>query len=245
MKVALITGASGGIGSEITKTLLKDGYFTIAHYNTGKDRINSLAKEVQEMGFADYFFPVQADLSTEEGVYSLVEIVKRNFKRIDVLVNNAGVDLYKLATETTTSEWDYLFNVNLKASFILTKELLPAMVSAQKGSVIFVSSVLGVNGSSMESCYSASKSAMIGFAEALSKEVGLSGVRVNCVCPGVIDTPMNSRFTDEEIQDLKKRISLGKIGTPQNVADLVAFLASEKACYITGQAIVVDGGFNV
>jgi 3-oxoacyl-[acyl-carrier protein] reductase len=245
MKVALVTGASGGIGSEITKTLLKEGYFTIAHYNTGKDRINALAKEVQGLGFGDYFFPIQADFSTEQGVFDFIQTIKSNFKRIEVLVNNAGVDLYGLATETTASEWDYLFNVNLKASFILTKEFLPAMITAQKGSVIFISSVLGVNGSSMESCYSASKSAMIGYAQALSKEVGLSGVRVNCVCPGVIDTPMNSRFDQDEIEDLKKRISLGRVGTPQNVADLVGFLVSEKSSYITGQAIVVDGGFRV
>ncbi len=245
MKVALISGASGAIGSQTVKSFLKEGYFVVAQYNSNKQGIKNLESEISELGFSDYFFAVQADLSTETGVFSLVQKVKNNFKHIDVLVNNAGVDLYKLASETNVEEWDNLFNINLKSQFLLTKEFLGGMVERKCGNIIFVSSVLGVHGGSMESCYSASKSALIGFAKALSKEVGVSGIRVNCVCPGVIDTPMNSRFSEEEMQDLIDRTSLARLGTPKDVANLIIFLASERASFITGQAILVDGGFTV
>ena len=245
MKTALVTGASGAIGNAIAKSFLQKGYFVIAQYNNNIQGINSLKAYAQEGGFLDYLFCVKADFNDSASVDQMIATVTKSFKRIDVLVNNAGVDLYKLVTDTTDSEWDNAFNVNVKSAFKLTKAFLPAMVSYGKGNVIFISSVLGTNGGSMEAVYSATKSALIGFTKALSKEVGISGVRVNCVCPGVIDTPMNSRFNDEEMADLKNRTALGRVGTPEEVASVVYFLASDDASFITGQTLTVDGDFTV
>ncbi|MBQ8197216.1 MAG: SDR family oxidoreductase [Clostridia bacterium] len=245
MKTALITGASGAIGKAIAKTFLEKGYFVIAQYNSDIDGINSLKNYALEKGFLDYLFTVQADFNDSASIEEMLSIVNKSFKRIDVLVNNAGIDLYKLVTDTSDLEFDTAFSVNVKSAFKITKALLPAMISKGQGNVIFISSILGEKGGSMETVYSLTKSALIGFSKALSKEVGISGVRVNCVCPGVIDTPMNSRFTKEEMQDLIERTALNRVGTPEEVASVVYFLASDDASFITGQTITVDGNFTV
>ena len=245
LKTALVTGASGAIGSATAKLFLQNGYFVIAQYNKDQNGINNLKAFAEDNGFLDYLFCVQADFNNSNEIDNLIATVKKSFKRIDVLVNNAGLDLYKLVTDTTDEEWDTMFNVNVKSAFKLTKAFLPAMVSAESGNVIFVSSILGEKGGSMEAVYSATKSALIGFTKALSKEVGISNVRVNCVCPGVIDTPMNSRFTNEEMQDLIGRTALNRVGSPEEVASVIYFLASDKASFITGQSLTVDGNFNV
>lgn len=245
MKTALITGASGAIGKAIAKTFLEKGYFVIAQYNNDIEGINSLKNFALEKGFLDYLFTVKADFNDSASIDDMLIIVNKSFKHIDVLVNNAGIDLYKLVTDTSDLEFDTTLNVNVKSAFKITKTLLPAMISRGQGSVIFISSILGEKGGSMETVYSLTKSALIGFSKALSKEVGISGVRVNCVCPGVIDTPMNSRFTKEEMQDLIERTALNRVGTPEEVASVVYFLASDDASFITGQTITVDGNFTV
>ncbi len=244
MKIALVTGASGGIGSAITKNFLKDGYFVIGQYNNGEDRMTALKKQVQEMGFADYFYAVKADFNKTDDLESLYQNVSKSFKHIDALVLNAGVDLYKLATDTSESEWEYLYSVNVKSAFSLTKRFLPCMMAKESGRIIFISSIWGQNGACMESVYSSTKFALIGYAKSLAKEVG-SSVTVNCVCPGFVDTPMNDRFTKEEREQILQNTPLQRACAPQEVADLVSYLASEKAGFITGQAITIDGGFTL
>ena len=175
----------------------------------------------------------------------MMENVLKSFKSIDVLVNNAGVSLTKLITDTTLIEWDKVFDVNVKSAYLITNKVLKGMISKQYGKIINVSSMWGLVGSSMEVCYSASKASLIGFTKALAKEVGPSNINVNCVCPGVIDTPMNAHLTQEDLSDIASETPLNRIGTPEEVADLVYFLGSEQSKFITGQVNSCDGGFTV
>lgn len=243
MKVALITGASRGIGRETAKIFAQNGYFVLAHYNQDKQGVIDLISELETNGIKDTVFPVQADFNDVKSIEKMFFQIHQSFKHIDVLVNNAGVGLYKLMTDTTEEEWDKLFNVNVKGQFILTKKVLPEMIKRQCGSIVNVSSIWGQNGACMETVYSATKSSIIGFTKALAKEVAPSGVRVNCVCPGVIDTKMNQIFNTEEINQLIEETPLGRLGTGRDVAELIYFLASEKASFITGQVVTIDGGF--
>lgn len=245
MRVALITGVSGAIGKAIALEFLKNGYFVIGQYNSNAKKIEEFKNEIADSEYSDYFFAVQADFSKESEVQKLYETVSKSFKHIDVLVNNAGKDLYKLVTETENCEWDEIFNVNVKSAFILTKNFAREMISRSSGKIVFVSSIWGNNGGSMESAYSASKSALIGFTKALAKELSPSNINVNCVCPGVIDTPMNDRFSKEEKLELEERTPLKRMGTPSEIADIIYFLSSEKSDFITGQVITVDGGFTL
>jgi len=245
MKVALISGASGGIGRETAKTFVKNGYFVVALYNSDNESIESLKKELSKENLSDYLFPIKANFLVEEEIYSAFNTIKKSFKHIDVLINNAGVGLYKLTQDTTDNEWDELFKINVKSAFILTKLALESMIDKKSGSIINVSSVWGNNGASMECCYSASKSALIGFTKALAKEVAPSNVRVNCVCPGVINTKMNKRFSDGEINELINCTPLSRLGEPIDVARLLLFLSSDTSSFITGQIITTDGGFSL
>ena len=245
MKVALITGASSGIGRETAKLFAKNGYFVIAHYNTNKQGVESLIAELEKENISNTVFSAYADFNNANSVKEMFNQISKSFKHVDVLVNNAGAGLYKLITETTETEWDTLFNVNVKSAFVLTNLVLSQMIKDKRGSIVNVSSIWGEKGACMEVAYSASKSAMIGYTKALAQEVAPSNIRVNCVCPGVIQTKMNSRFTEQEILELQQDTPLGRLGNVQDVAELIYFLGSEKSSFITGQVITCDGGFTL
>lgn len=245
MKTALVTGASGGIGKATVKALIKDGYFVLGQYNLGEKAISQLKAELEKEGLLDYFFAYKADFSKKDGAIELYNAISKSFKRIDGLVINAGVDLYKMVIDTTEEEWDNLFNVNLKAGFTLCKNFLPAMTEKGEGRIVFVSSVWGQKGASMEAVYSATKWGMIGFAKSLAEELASTGVTVNCVCPGVVDTQMNSRFSKEEMEEIISQIPLGRMITPQEVAKEIAYFLSDDAKGVTGQEITIDGGWTL
>lgn len=240
MKTAIITGASGGIGSALVKKFVGEGYFVIGGYNGGKDRVDTLIRELG--GCKDFFMPVFSDLSEKGGADELFSVATENFGHADVVVCSAGLDLYKLAEDTTESDLDKLYSVNVRSAYRLAALSLEKMLAREFGRIIFISSVWGVAGAAMESAYSMTKSSLTGLTRSLAKETG-GNVTVNCICPGVIDTPMNSRFNKDEISDLIDRTPAGRLGHPEEVAELAAFLASDKAAFITGQSIVIDGGF--
>lgn len=243
MKVALITGASGGIGSETVKTFIRGGYFVIGLYFSGEKNIEMLIKDLENQGLSDYFAAYKCDLKSETEVKAVIDRISVGFRHIDALINNAGADLYKLITDTTEKEWDDIFSVNVKSAFIFTKFALNSMVERKTGKIVNVSSVWGVSGAAMETAYSASKAALIGLTKSTAKEVAASGINVNCVCPGVIDTKMNDCFSAEEKEEIISRIPLSRMGKPAEIAELIYFLCSEKADYITGQTVNIDGGF--
>ena len=244
MKTALVTGASGGIGKAIVKEFISNGYFVVAQYNKNYKGIQELIEELPE-NQREYLFAISADFNVKGEAQKLFDKVRESFKHIDVLVLNAGKDLYKLYTDTTEEEWDSLFNVNVKANFMLSKLFLPEMISRQSGNIVFVSSIWGNNGASMEVGYSATKASLIGLTKSLAKEVSYSKINVNCVCPGVVDTPMNSRFTQEEMNEIISSTPMGRTCSPQEVASLIYYLTTETAKFITGQTITIDGGFTL
>ena len=240
MKTAIVTGASGGIGYEIVRRLCKDGYFVFAHYNGNESAIDKLIKE-----FPNSVFKVKFNLKDENDVKRGVEIITAEKSRVDLLVNCAGVDLYKLSNQTTKAEWEDLFSVNVTGTHLVTSKVLDLFISQKSGKIINISSIWGVVGASMEVCYSASKSAIIGYTKALAKEVAPCGITVNCICPGVIDTAMNKRFNQDEMNELIDATPLCRIGDPKDVAGAVAFFACGDADFITGQVLTVDGGFTL
>ncbi len=244
MKTALVTGASGGIGKAIVKEFISNGYFVVAQYNKNYKGIQELVEELPE-NQREYLFTISADFNIKGEAQKLFDKVSKSFRHIDVLVLNAGKDLYKLYTDTTEEEWDSLFSVNVKANFMLSKLFLPEMISRQSGNIIFVSSIWGNNGASMEVCYSATKASLIGLTKSLAKEVSYSKINVNCVCPGVVDTPMNSRFSQEEMSEIISSTPMGRTCSPEEVASLIYYLTTEKAKFITGQTITIDGGFTL
>lgn len=240
-KTVFITGASGGIGSEICRIFAENGFDIIAQYNKGEKEIERLKKELEER-FSVSVFPLYADLSKSEDVFSLCERALSVSKNIDVLVNNAGVTLRSLFQLVEETDAKRLLSINLESAMTITRKILPSMIREKKGKIVNVSSMWGITGGSCEVDYSASKAALIGFSKALSKEVGPSGINVNCVAPGFIETKMNACFDEETKHEIAESCSLCKNGTPRDVAELVLFLSSEKADFITGQIISVDGG---
>ena len=245
MKKVIVTGASGGIGKEIAKNFASNGYQTICFYNSNKDGV----KELENWAFANNIkgaiYPVKVNLSSPVSISNAYKKLIEKFKSIDVLVNNAGISLTKLITDTSLEEWNKVFDINMKSVFLLTNLVLEQMISKKNGKIINISSMWGVHGASMEVAYSASKSALIGYTKALAKEVGPSNINVNCVCPGLIDTKMNAHLSKEELSSLIDCTPLSRIGTPKDVANLVTFLASESANFITGECITIDGGFSL
>lgn len=243
MKTALITGASRGIGKATAELFAENGYAVIINYNKSEKEALSLVSEIREKGGTT--MAVKADVSNETEVSEMMKKISENFSSIDVLINNAGISLQKMLTETTTEEWDNIFGITARGTFLVTKSVLPMMINKKSGSIINISSIWGNVGASCEVAYSSAKASLIGFTKALAKEVGLSGVRVNCLCPGVIDTDMNKMHSAETLACLCDETPLMRIGSPSEVAETILFLASEKSSFITGQIFSVDGGMTV
>lgn len=243
-KTAVITGASGGIGKAICLALARDGYDIILHYNKNKNDAEKTAQQI-EKDFSVKAVTVGADLSVDGGGKILGEKIKSITENVDVLINNAGLSLVGVFQCLDSENIRRLLNVNLTNAMELTAELLPLMINKKSGSIINISSVWGVVGGSCEVHYSASKAGLIGFTKALSKEVGASGIRVNCVAPGYIETAMNDCFDEEAVKGVIEETPLCRIGKPDDVAELVSFLAGEKSSFITGQVIGIDGGLGV
>ena len=234
MSVVLVTGGSGAIGEGIVREFAcgEDVVFT---YNGNEQKADELKSEL-------HCGAIRMDISDINSVKTGVENVLSEYGHIDVLVNNAGISMIKPFLDTSYGDWRKIMDVNLDGCFNVTRCVVPQMVSRKKGAVINISSVWGVHGASCEVAYSAAKAGVIGFTKALSKELGLSGITVNAIAPGVIDSPMNSsHLSAEELSELCCETPLGRMGTPAEVAKAVRFLAENS--FITGQVLGVDGGF--
>lgn len=234
MKKALVTGGSRGIGEAICRRLAENGYKVFVNYVYSKEKAEKIAIEIG--GEAVCF-----DVSDNEAVKAF--FYGTGF--IDLLVNNAGVSEIDLFTSISAEKAERILNINLKGAMNCARAALPEMINEKKGNIINISSMWGQCGASCEVDYSASKAGLIGFTKALAKEVGLSGVRVNCIAPGFIMTEMNKSFSEEELELIREDIPLGFFGKPSHIADAVEFLASEKSVYITGQVLAVNGGMVI
>ncbi len=236
MKTALITGGSRGIGAATARRFAREGFRVIINYNNSEARAKALAAETG--GIA-----LRADVGSPEQVAAMAEKITAEHGALDVIVNNAGIAHFGLLTDMSETEWQSLVNINLGGAFRVTKNLIRPMIAAGRGCVINISSMWGQVGASCEAAYSASKAGLIGLTKALAKELGPSGIRVNCIAPGVIDTEMNARLDDETLAELKDETPLGVIGTPKDVADAAYFLYENE--FVTGQVIGVNGGFVI
>lgn len=241
--VALITGASRGIGAACARRFARSGYSVAILYRSRADLAEALVNDLRKEG--QDAFCLQADVADRAQAFAAAEEILRRYRRIDVLINNAAIAQQKLFTDITEEEWDRMFAVNVKGAFNMTQAALPGMISRRSGSIINISSMWGQVGASCEVHYSASKAALIGMTQALAKEVGPSGVRVNCIAPGVIQTDMNAHLNEETMAALSEETPLMRIGAPDEVARAALFLAGEGASFITGQVIGVNGGFII
>ena len=213
-KIAIVTGGASGIGLAISKTLLNNYYNVIVSYNNSIDSANNLLHEYKNL---DVF---NVDLSNPLNVKSLIDFTFSKYHKIDLLVNNAGVDLVKMINDTTIDDFDTVMKVNLYSPYFLIKYCAEHMINAKSGNIINISSILGVTGGSCESAYSASKSGLDGITKSLAKELGPSNIRINSIAPGLINTKMNSNLSSTEIADLIKDFPISRIGTPNDIVDL-------------------------
>lgn len=235
---ALVTGATGGIGREIVKKLVSDGFTVISHYFRNEEAAKQLA-----LSYGDKVIITRCDFSDADATGLWAENLAKAYPNINVLVNNAGLAEQRLYSDASLENILQMINTNLVSTMLVTQKVCKNMVKLRYGRIINISSIWGVYGGSCEVTYSASKGGIISFTKALSRELGLSDVTVNCLSLGLIDTEMNARLTENDIDEFAKNTSLGRIGKPCEVAEVVAFLASDKSSYVTGQIIGVDGGF--
>ncbi len=239
---AIVTGASRGIGAAAVKELAKLGFSVVINYNRSEKKAFNVLNEIKKNGGDGITF--KADISKPDEVKSMISFAVQKYGKIGILVNNAGIAQQKLFTDITQEDWNRMVATNLSGTFYCCQAVLPYMIHEKQGKIINVSSIWGTVGASCEVHYSAVKAGIIGLSKALAKEVAPSGITVNCVAPGCIMTDMlTNDLSEETISVLAEETPLGRIGTPDDVAKAVAFLAGENSDFITGQVIGVDGGF--
>lgn len=240
-KIAIVTGASRGIGKTIAKELAKKNIKVIANYNNSKEMAENLKKELESEGYEIDIF--KADVSKKEECKKIVEYAINKYKKIDILINNAGIDKVQLITDVEEEDWNKIINTNLYSAFCMCQEVLPNMIRNKNGCIINISSIWGMVGSSTEVVYSISKAGMDGLTKALAKEVGPSNIRVNSIAPGYIETDMNNEYTETEKKEIINTIPLEKLGQTIDIAKCVNWLIEDN--YTTGQIISINGGWVI
>jgi len=240
-KVAIVTGSARGIGRAIALKLAEAGANIVVNdIAAAADSLEGVAAEIRALN--RQALVVTADVSSSEDVVRLIETAAGHFGRIDILVNNAGVTRDQLLMRMSDEEWDTVLNIDLKSAFLCTRSVLRHMVRQRWGRIISISSVVGIIGNAGQANYASAKAGVIGLTKSIAKEVGSRGITANAIAPGFIETRMTEQLDEKQRQAILQRIPLGSIGTPRDVAEAVAFLASEEARYITGQVLNVDGG---
>ncbi len=239
-KVALVTGGSRGIGKEIVIQLAKKGIKVIANYNNSKKNAEEIKEELEKQNI--YIDIMKADVSKRDEVRAMVEKILEKYKKIDILINNAGISEYKMFSDETDDDWNRVINTNLYSAFVTTQEILPSMIKQKSGNIINISSIWGIVGASYEVLYSISKAGMDGMTKALAKEVGPSNIRINSIAPGIIETEMNEEYKNE-IEEIKKDIPLRKTATPVEIVKCINWLIEDE--YTTGQVISINGGWVI
>ena len=235
-KVILVTGASRGIGNNIARSLAHEN-IVIANYNKSEEQ----AKELEKQNTNIEIF--KADVSKRNEVQNMVQEIIKKYGKIDVLINNAGISENKLFTNVTDEDWNRMINTNLYSAFCVSQEVIPYMIHEKNGCIINISSIWGVTGAAMEVAYSTSKAGIIGLTKSLAKELGPSNIRVNAIAPGIIDTSMNNKFSEEEINDIKEEIPLERVGKPEEITKCIEWLLEDN--YTTGQVISINGGWVI
>ncbi|MCI8644239.1 MAG: 3-oxoacyl-[acyl-carrier-protein] reductase [Lachnospiraceae bacterium] len=239
-KVALVTGASRGIGREIAQTLAAYGASVIVNYNGSKDRADEVVEMISAAG--GKAIAVKADVAKAEEIARLFEEAQAAFGRIDILVNNAGITRDNLILKMSEEEYDTVLDTNLKGAFLCMKHAAKIMLRQKNGRIINISSISGIAGNAGQANYCAAKAGLIGLTKSLAKELGSRGITVNAVAPGFIETEMTEKLSEQVKEGMLAQIPLKRAGSVKDIAEAVAFLASERAAYITGQTLSVNGG---
>ena len=240
-KIILVTGASRGIGREIAYTLAKEGNTVIANYNKSKDMAESLKEIAKNEALSIDIY--KADVSNREEVKEMINYILNKYKKIDVLVNNAGIDQEKIFQDITDDDWNEVIKTNLYSVFCVTQEVVPNMISNKNGSIINISSIYGLTGGSYAVAYSATKAGIDGITKSLAKELGPSNIKVNSIASGCINTDMNKNLSGDDWNEIKSITPLGKIGQPSDIAKCVKWLVDDS--FTTGQVIAIDGGWTI
>ncbi len=243
-KTALITGGARGIGRDISLSLSEKGFDIGINFRKSKKEAEQLKREIEER-FNRKVLLLKGDVSRRRDVQGMVRDFIKEFGRIDVLVNNAGITKDNLVIRLTENDFREVIDVNLIGTFLMTKEVIPYMLRRRSGSIINISSIVGIFGNKGQTNYSASKAGIIGFSKSLAKEVASRNIRVNVIAPGFIETDMTDGLPDEIKEKILKNIPLGRFGKPREVSHLVTFLASDESSYMTGQVFLIDGGLSL
>ncbi len=242
-KIALVTGASRGIGKEIACSLAREGAMVIVNYNGSKERAEAVVEEIKAAGGDAVSY--QCDVADSAACEAMVKELIEKYKRVDILVNNAGITRDNLVMKMSEEEFDAVINTNLKGTFNTIRHLSRYFLKQRAGKIVNISSVSGIMGNAGQANYSASKAGVIGLTKSVARELASRGINVNAVAPGMIDTEMTEVLSDNVKEEMMNNIPLKKIGSTKNIADAVVFLSSDKSDYITGQLLVVDGGMTM
>ena len=242
-KVAVVTGASRGIGRAIAEKLAEEGVFVVINYRGNEEQAKQVQQTIKEQGGNAGIYG--CDVSDFSACEAFFKDVIETYGRLDILVNNAGITRDGLMMRMSEQQWDMVINVNLKSAFNFVHACTPIMMRQKAGSIINMASVVGVHGNAGQSNYSASKAGMIGLAKSIAQELGSRGIRANAIAPGFIITDMTAGLSEEVKTEWAKKIPLRRGGTPEDVANVATFLASDMSSYVSGQVIQVDGGMNM
>ncbi|SKC87127.1 3-oxoacyl-[acyl-carrier-protein] reductase [Maledivibacter halophilus] len=239
-KTAIVTGGSRGIGKAVALKLAEKGANIVVNYTSNSTKAEEVVNEIKKMGREA--LAIKADVSNSDDVKNLIKETEKQFSNIDILINNAGITKDTLLIRMKEDDWDKVMSVNLKGTFLCTKLVGKKMMKQRRGKIVNIASIVGIIGNAGQANYSASKAGIIGFTKSTAKELASRGINVNAVAPGFIETEMTKKLSEEVVENYAKNIPLGKMGTPEDVANVVFFLCSQEASYVTGQVINIDGG---